>query len=241
MNATAWTVSRTLLRRSLPLAGWYWVILYLAWAVVIGLTARLGTVEVSMWANVGLQAPRWFTFVFGITAVGAYLPVFVAHGVTRRDALIGAWGFLLPYAVGFAVMTTVGFGVEYLTFDALGLFGGLTEPYPVDSLGAAAAICLEFTLVYLGYTAAGALCAIAYHLINPWWATLLLPVALLPAFVIEIGFRTEWAGLVLGRLLGLGDEGHLGAGAIVALATLLVASAVTWVLVRRLPIKKITG
>ncbi|WFE30214.1 hypothetical protein O7623_13940 [Solwaraspora sp. WMMD791] len=241
MSATAWTVSRTLLRRSLPLAGWYWVILYLAWAVVIGLTSRLGTIEVSMWENIGLQAPRWFTFVFGITAVGAYLPVFVAHGVTRRDALVGAWGFLLPYAVGFAAVTTIGFGVEYLTFDALGLLGGLTEPYPVDSAGGAAAIWLEFGLINLAYTAAGVLCAIAYHVLSPWWATLLLPVVLLPAFVVEIGFRTEWAGVVLGRLLGLGDEGHLGTGSVVAVATLLVACAVTWVLIRRLPLKKITG
>ncbi|MDG4764251.1 hypothetical protein O7632_09055 [Solwaraspora sp. WMMD406] len=241
MSAPAWKVCRTLLRRSLPLAGAYWAILYLVWAVVIGLIARFGTVEASMWQNMGLQAPRWFTFVFGVTALGAYLPMFVAQGVTRRDALIGSWGFLLPYAVGFAAVTTVGFGVEYLTFDAFGLLGGLTEPYPVGSAGEVAALWLEYGLVNVGYTAAGALCAIAYHVLNPWWATLLLPLTLLPAFVVELAFRTEWTGVAFGRLLGLGDEAHLGTGTLAALAALAVASAVTWALVRRLPIKKITG
>jgi|GEM_PF-2054965 len=241
MNATAWKVTRTLLRRSLPLAGWYWTIIYLVWAVVIGLIARFGTVEASMWQNMGLQAPRWFTFVFGIIAVGTYLPMFVAHGVTRRDALIGSWGFLVPYALGFSTLTTLGFGLEYLTLDVFGLLDGLTEPYLVGSVSDAAAIWLEYSLVNLGYMAAGVLTAIVYHLLNPWWGTLLLPVVLLPAFVVEIGFRTEWTGFGLARMLGLDDEAHAGTGTAIALPTLLVAGAVTWLLVRRLPLKKISG
>ncbi|WP_326551971.1 hypothetical protein [Micromonospora sp. NBC_01813] len=241
MNATTWKVTRTLLRRSLPLAGGYWAILYLVWAVVLSVQVRFDAVEASMWQNMGLQAPRWFTFVFGITAIGAYLPMFVAQGVTRRDALIGAWGFLVPYAVGFAALTTVGFGIEHLTFDVFGLLDGLAEPYPVGSVGDAAAIWLEYSLVNLGYMAAGALCALAYHQLHAWWATLLLPLVFLPAFAVEVVFRTEWTGVGFAMMLGLDDEAHLGTGTAVALPVLLLAGAVTWLLVRRLPLKKITG
>ena len=241
MNATAWTVTRTLLRRSLPIAGWYWAVIFLAWAVVTGLIAHFGSVEASMWRNMGLQAPRWFTFVFGIIALGTYLPMFVAQGVTRRDALLGSWGYFVPYAVGFAALITAGFGVEYLTFDALGVLGGLSEPYPVNSVADALRIFLDYSLVNLGYMAAGALCAVAYYVLNPWWATLLLPLMFLPAAGVETAFRTEWTGVVIARGLGLGEDPSLGPAVLFALLAIVVASVATWLAVRRLPLTKISG
>jgi hypothetical protein len=241
MNGTSWMITRTLLRRTLPIAGWYWLVLLLAWAVVIGSIAYFGTIEASMWRNIGLQSPRWFSFVFGIIAIGTYLPMFVAQGVTRRAALLGSWGYFVPYAVIYAAMTTVGFGVEYLTFDILGVLGQLHEPYLVGSVADALRIFVEHSLVNLGYMMAGALCAVGYYQLSGWWATLLLPLMFLPAAGVETAFRTEWSGFVIARALGLAEEPSFGPAVLLAVLAIVTSAVVSWLSVRRLPLTKISG
>ncbi|MFY1636602.1 hypothetical protein ACN27F_25555 [Solwaraspora sp. WMMB335] len=241
MKSPIWMVTRALLRSQLPLAVTYWSIIYSVWAVVISLMASADVIEASMWQNMGLQAPRWFAFVFGIVAVGTALPIFVAQGVTRRHSLLGAWGFFVPYATGFAALTAVGFVVERLVFQAAGVLNQLTEPLPVISAAEVGAVWLHHSLVNLGYMLTGALVAVAYYRINPWWATLLLPLVFLPAFAVETAFGTPWTGYGLRYLFGLSPGPAVVPATAVALVVLAVAAGVGWLLIRRLPLTKISG
>jgi hypothetical protein len=137
------------------MAVWYWAILTLAVAALVGLLVSLADVRFSAWSTITIPAAKYWMLVVGILLTAGYLRAFVAHGITRRHFIAGAALFGGGVTVAFAVITLLGLGVERTVFDAAGWLPRLNQPYPVSSIGDAAAHLGRTIPIYLGHLVAG--------------------------------------------------------------------------------------
>ena len=141
-SAEAW--QRAVLR--FPVDGFIFFIAMLwvpYFVVVTAITIAInvfGTVSTSMW-DPATQIIRWFAFGIGAWMVYVYLPVYIAHGVTRRTYAVKALGFTVAFSTLLAALTTLGFAAERIIYDIGGWpqelsSDGVVRDVPVRSEGA---------------------------------------------------------------------------------------------------------
>ena len=74
-----------------------------------------GDIDGSVWDGTA-SIFQYAMLAAGIMVVSGYLPVYVTHGLTRRDVTTGAIIALVGLSAVAALATTVGYGVEHLVF-----------------------------------------------------------------------------------------------------------------------------
>jgi hypothetical protein len=134
----------------------------------------------SIWESSGGQAPRWFLFVMGIMWASVNLPVVIAHGVTRRAYFRGAVLAGAVSSVFFAVFILAGFAIERAILADRGL---LIDSYRLNSVADFAVYGLQVLLSLLTFTLTGWVVGLLFYRLRAWWATLLLPLAMLPIVI----------------------------------------------------------
>jgi hypothetical protein len=221
MTATLW-----------PVAAGYWAIMA-AVALTVGVTVgAFGEIKTSLVQYPLLNAPKYFLMVFGILATTMQLPIYVAHGVTRREFIRGAAVFFAALATAFTALQLVALGIEYAVYSAQDLLPRLTEAHPLASAGDAGRLFLQTLLLGLAYLATGWLIGVGYYRFGPWLGTAFIVPACLPAVATEAAFNA--------RLIGL-DVAALPIALVLSAAIIAVAWAACYALTRSLAIKKITG
>jgi hypothetical protein len=184
-------IARYLMRRHRLVYGIYWGVMLLVLALLVTSLEMFGlwvldAEGASAWALAVNVAPGWFVFVIGIILASTFLPVGIAHGITRRDFARGAGLFALATAVLFALLKIVGQLLEALAYNVLGFMEEITEPYPWPTPGGA----LTDVLSYLGFMISGWLFALIFYRFRVWWALLLAPFAVIPlSSATEMGVR----------------------------------------------------
>lgn len=184
-----------LLRRHRPIYIIWWSIMFVVLALLVVSLKVFGpwivkTGYASVWSLPVNAAPGWFFFVIGIILVSTYLPVGIAHGITRRDYAIGAGLFALASAVLFELLKIVGLLLEVLAYELFGIMDEITEPYPWPTLGGS----LLDTLGYLGFASSGWLIALVFYRLRIWWALLAAPFAAIPlSSGMELKFDLHWS------------------------------------------------
>jgi hypothetical protein len=239
-TSTASVVTRAQLRAGLPMVAGYWAIMLPIYAAIVTLVVTVGDTDVSIWATSGGSAPKYFLLAVGVMMTTAYLPIYVGNGVTRRDFAYGASLYILAIAAVYAVLMTLGFVFEYALYSSADLMAGLTDPYPVRSVGDGLATLVAELFVGIVYLCAGWLMGTCFYRFGNWWGIGLIPVTILPAAVTEVGFDALWLGYLINNGLGI-EPPRLAVGVLVAVASIAVTWFVNFALIRAVAIKKVSG
>lgn len=195
--------------------------------------------SISGW-EAGTQLIRWFVGAIGVYLTSVYLPLYVAHGFTRREVAVDGGLFALAYAAIVAVLITIGFALERVVYGLAGWQQTLERTHLFDAPDQYGLILAEHLVLLAVWVAAGALLGVAFYR-GGGVPLVALPVAILAVTTIEAVTGPAAFGPVpppvFERLTFLPTE----AGPAVAAATAVVATAVlaagTWWLVRDVPIR----
>lgn len=201
---------------------------------------RSDSIRVSGWEQAA-QLARWYAGGVGVYATAVHLPLYLAHGFTRREFAAQLPVLLGAFAVAFGALMTLGYGIEALAYESFGWTQDLTNDHLYATATEYPLIFLESTLVGGSWVVAGSVLGGAFYR-NALLGFALIPVALTLVGLVELTagpghigpFAASGSLPLLGASLGGASAGTvtiLGAAAFVA------GSAVTWGVVRDLPMR----
>lgn len=207
---------------------------YLALFVAVTIAiAIFGSLHTSVWEQAS-QLFRWFALFIGVYLTGTYLRLAVAHGRTRREFMAQASAFLAVYSALVAALMTLGFLVETAIYRLGGWPQTLARDHLFDSPDQLGRIFVAYWLVLAVWTVVGAMIAAAFHRNGPLGVLgMAVGVLLIMPTELAVGFNSVPVGSALVELA------RAPAPAIVALcpASFAVGLALTWAIVRDMPIR----
>ena len=216
-----------------------WIPFVLFVALVIGLVAYFGEIRTSGWEK-ATQLPRWYAGAIGVYMTALYLPIYIAHGRTRREFLRQAPVAILVTTTVLAMLMAIGFAIEYVAYRMAGWPQTLSSTHLFESPTEFGLVFLEFWLAFVVWMVAGTFLGASFYR-DPMLGFLMLPVALLAVTLVEGSLGGNATVSALPPLLSLFDiipqSGTVGR----ALATAAGCSAagwlITWLVVRDLPVR----
>ena len=195
------------------------------------------SIEISGW-GVATQLARWFAGAMGVYTTAFYLPLYIAHGYTRREIFRQMLPAGAITALLLAALTVVGFGIERMVYGWAGWPQVLSQEHLFTTPTDYPLIFVEFLVIFAVWVSAGALGGAGFYR-HPVSGVLIVPVV---AVMVGVAEGLTNPGFLAGvtSLLGLaGGEGSptvVGAGAVCAVAVGL-SLALTWLLVRDVPVR----
>jgi hypothetical protein len=157
---------------------------------------RVGTVDFSLWQG-ALGFLRWVVLAGGFMVARSYMPLFVAHGITRRHVLVGAAPVVLGLAVAIGAVVAAGFAAEGAVYGVLGWpqrISGDGSRFLYEQPDQYGLIFVGSACSVLAYLLSGALIGASYTRWGGVLGTLFLPVSFLPALVVEVASGGGWFG-----------------------------------------------
>jgi hypothetical protein len=152
-------------------------------------TASLGDVNTSIWQQ-AMGLLRWVFLVGGTLMARAYLPLLVAHGIARRDALAGIWPVAVALCALMGLVAAAVFAIEGVVYRAFGW------PHVLSDEGTArllyerpdqyGLIAVAVGTVMLAFLVSGGLIGATYTRLGPVLGTLCLPISMIPAVIGEL-------------------------------------------------------
>lgn len=228
-----WRIARRLAVDHVVFAGLLMVVaLLLAGAVTAGIAVS-GRTPGSVWEQAS-QVTRWFAAGVGGTFAYTQLPLHVTHGVTRRTFARQAVLAVLAFVVALAALVTAGFALETLLHDATGWSQTLSRSHLFTTPAQPGLVASEYALVYAVWCSAGALLGAGFYR-DGGIGLLLIPVALVQIVAAEVALGPRYLGPV--PLPDLNLAGSVGAAVGVCSAACLLGLAVTWAVVRDVPVR----
>ncbi len=227
-----WSVARLLFATQLPFLLIVWVV-FAAAVVVLTLAIHvLGTVNRSVW-DPAVTVVRWFALGYGVYLVYRLLPVLVAHGRTRREFLHSVALFVVAAGAVVAALLAAGFAIEALLYRILDLPQRVAPERLFDAPTQWPRIFLTYWAMLVVWTTIGLLLAAGFYRSG---GNELVAVALALVMVVVTGYGIGFNGLpFVGAVVDVAGLPLAGSLAL-SLAGLLPGAAVTWALVRDLPI-----
>jgi hypothetical protein len=232
-----WSIARLLYASQLPFLLIAWVVFAAAVVVLtIGIHV-LGTVNRSVW-DPAVTIVRWFALGYGLYLVNRLLAVYVAHGRTRREFLRSVAVFVVGAGAVLAVLLTAGFALEAVLYRVMDLPQRVAPERLFDSPTEYPLVFLSYWAMLVIWTTIGLLLASGFYRSG---GSELVVIALALAMVLVTGYGIGFNGLpFVGAVVDVADlplAGSLG----LCLAGLLPGVAVTWALVRDIPIRNWTA
>lgn len=214
----------------------------LAMLLLTGTVSMFADIRISGW-EAGTQVVRWFVGAIGVYLAAIYLPLYVTHGRTRRDTAVDSALFAGIYAALVAVLVAVGFAIERLVYRIAGWTQALESGHLFDAPDQYHLILVEFVVVLAVWVTAGAMMGAAFYR-HGGLGMALIPLALAAVVVTEAGAGSTSVGLFFGSPPPLLDAIGLSPAAASpltaagrSLLVCLVLGAVTWRIVRDVPIR----
>jgi hypothetical protein len=239
-------IARHRLSLDLPATVFLWAIFAVIVAAVGTAMAGLGAVTGSVWEPAA-RIPRWFAAAIGASFSWSSLPLYLAHGYTRREFATQMPVFIAGFAATLAVLMTVGFAIETLVFRAAGLPSVLSTPHLFTSPGQLPLVFLEFVLLLPVWTVSGALLGAAFAR-NRGLGALLVPAALvmvtLPEFAAGPGNLVPpvfGLGPLMARFLAVfgRPDPSLPAALAACVGVFALGMAGVWALIRDIPVRTV--
>ncbi|WP_436758853.1 hypothetical protein [Streptosporangium sp. V21-05] len=219
-----------LIYTALMWAGFYVLVVL----ITVGV-AMFGTLRISTW-EAATQIPRWLVLFIGVSLMREFLPLYIAHGQTRRQFGAQAAVTVVLYAPAFSALITLGYLLEALLYNLLDRPQTLMSTHLFSSPTQVPLIFTEHLVQGLAWMVAGALMGAAFY---RWQAGGLLSLPFGVALVVlgesAIGgnLRLPFFSSELGFDLTPGVTTALVAG----LGCLLLGLAMTWPLIRDVPLR----
>jgi hypothetical protein len=231
-----WRFPRPMLRGHIAFGSLMWAGLVVVSLAIAAAFAWFTEVPGSIWED-SSQVAAWY--VGGVSGYIAYqtVPMLIAHGRTRRDSAIEMVIFMAVFAAVAAVLVAAGYLIEYVMFGVAGWPRDLSGEYPFSSQLDTGMVFIQSWLTFLVWAASGALVggAIYRYRDNGW-------LALIPASILvgAIGIFTQSyrgpVGFLIDRFPSV-ETPSLPLAMTTAIACFLIALALTWPILRDLPIR----
>lgn len=176
--------------------------------LIINLVANTvwGDLEASIWDG-NASIFQYAMLGAGIMVVAGYLPVYLTHGITRRDVTSGALIALVGLAVVAALATTAGYLVESVVFDVAGwphVLGGEHEMHIYDSPDQYGLIFVELFFLYATHAIAGMLIVAALFRLGWVFGSVFLLAGAGVAVGAELALGSGAAGVLIRDWLDIG-------------------------------------
>ncbi len=200
--------------------------------------AAFRPIELSGWETAS-QIPRWFAGGMGIYMTAVYLPLYIAHGFTRRESMRQLTVATAGSITLLAVLMTLGYAIERGIYAVAGWPQELVQSHLFDHASNYPLILLEFLLLFTVWAAAGAFAGSAIYR-NPAYGLFAVPVGLAMVVVSEAALNPGFLEFVtaIGGWLGVEADGvSVTASLVITLGCLALATPATWLLVRDLPLR----
>jgi hypothetical protein len=228
-----WSIARLLFATQLPFLLLCWVVFAaLVLVLTFGIDLR-ATITRSVW-DPAASIVRWFALGYGLYLINTLLPVYVAHGRTRREFLASVALFVTVGAAVLAALLALGLAMETVLYRAMDWSHAVEPERLFDSAGQYPLVFLSYWAMLLIWTTIGLLLAAGFSRSG---GNELVVIALSLAMVVVTGYGIGFNGLpFVGAVLDVADVPLAGTVAL-CLAGLLPGAAVTWALVRDIPIR----
>jgi hypothetical protein len=212
----------------------FWAVLALGLGTYSYLTSRLAGLQVSLWDVFGQAPPKYFLVIAGIVAAYIWLPVYVAHGVTRRDYSLASALFYGATCAAFGALSAVLYVIDRLARSATAPLPPWHGPW----------FFVHTSILFLLWFCSGWLISGAFYRFGILGGILFVPIGSLPAIIGEIVLNTdvflnEPPQPRVQTLVRI----HFATPVATGIGLLAVAGAMAagyW-MVRQVPIRKISG
>jgi hypothetical protein len=232
-----WSIARLLFATQLPFLLIAWVVFAVAVVVLTVGIHVLGSVTRSVW-DPAVTIVRWFALGYGLYLINRLLAVYVAHGRTRREFLRSVALFLVGAAAVLAVLLTAGFALEAVLYRIMDVPQRVAPERLFDSPTEYPRIFLSYWAMLVIWTTIGLLLAAGFYRSG---GNELVAIVLALAMVLVTGYGIGFNGLpFVGAVVDVADLPLAGSVGL-CLAGLLPGAAVTWALVRDVPIRNRTA
>ena len=236
-----WILARHRLRVDIPATVFLWAVFAVGVAVLCGVVALFTSIRISAWEQAA-QIPRWFAAGSGVYLTYYHLPLYVAHGYTRREYTTQVPVVVAAFAAVLAALMTLGYLIETFVYGVAGWTQALTRAHLFDVPDQVPIVFAEFLLAFLVWTVIGALVGAGFYR-NGGLGLLLIPVGLLLLGVTEYALGDGFGPMPFGFLRSLLrplagiDPGSLAGAATISLGVLVGTAAMTWAVVRDIPVR----
>lgn len=212
-------------------AGFY--VLVVAITVAI---ATFGTLTQSVWEQ-AMQVPRWFVLSVGVSLVTKFMPMYLAHGQTRRVFGLHAAVSALLLSGFYALLMVAGYLLEWLLYGLAGWPQALELPHLFTEPTQVPLVFVECLTEFLAWTGAGILIASAYYRWRIGGLLLSIPLGV-GLIVLTAGAVGAEFGLPLGNLkLGVDLSSTPGVAIGTGLVAFVLGLALSWAIIRDVPLR----
>ncbi|HLL64166.1 MAG TPA: hypothetical protein VK453_00285 [Micromonosporaceae bacterium] len=236
-RARPWQIARLLFRTHLPFLLLAWLGFAVFVAVVVAVISLFRPITISGWDGAS-GVVRWAAAGYGAYLTGRLLPVFIAHGQTRRDFMIQTSVFAAVAVAAYAALATIGYALEGLLYRAVDWPQRFQEDRIFTASDQVLPIFITHAVMLLGWMIAGAFLAAAFYRLDGG-GLVAIPVAILLVATasLAVGYNSlPFVGAFIQRL-----DAPVIATAVLAAASILAGAGLTWGLVRDVPIKTRTS
>lgn len=228
----SWLVARSLFTGNMRQTVLFWIVMVVLFAAVATGIGVFGHLDHSMWENAFDSTAMYLPLVFGLVLTTVHLPIFVAHGVTRRNFFIGAMWSVLGFTVVSSLALAIGYEVEHLLYAAYGLSDALASPHLFSSTDQFPVTFAESELSMLAYLCTGWLVGTGFRKFGPGGLLFLIP-AVVPLIGTEVLCRVGWLGGAA-NAIGISRQ-PLAIGVPESVLIILIGFAAIYALIRDLP------
>ncbi|MBB2914523.1 hypothetical protein FHS43_005835 [Streptosporangium becharense] len=223
-----------LLAANMWLAAMLWAaFLVFVAAVAVGV-AVFGTLTESAWEK-AVQLPRWYALFVGVALVREFLPMYIAHGQTRRQFGVHAAVTVALFAPFLSALITVGYLLEAALYglasrpQALGQAHLFTEPTQLPLVFA------EYLTEFLAWIVAGTFAGAGFY---RWrhGGLITIPVGI-ALVLLAAGASGTQLRFPFAIRLGLDLPGSLPLTLGAGLGVSLLGLALTWLVIRDMPLR----
>ena len=227
-------IARLLFATHLPFLLLCWVVFT---AAVLALTFAIDlrtTITRSVW-DPAVTVVRWFALGYGLHLVNRLLPMYVAHGRTRREFLRSAALFLTVAAAVLAALLTLGFALEAVLYRAMDWTHQVSAERLFDDAGQWPLVFGSYWAMLLIWTTIGLLLAAGFYR-SEGNALVAIVLALAIVAVTEIAFGFNGLDFI-GDLLDVDRPSSLAGSVALCLGGLLTGAGAVWAMVRDIAIR----
>ncbi len=114
---------------------------------ILFVVASFRPIDVSGW-EIASQPPRWFVAAMGVYLTAVYLPLYIAHGFTRRESARQLAVAAAGTVVLLAALMTLGYAIERVVYRRAGWPQVLLQSHLFDHPNDDPLILLEFLLLF---------------------------------------------------------------------------------------------